>query len=164
MLNISDFSKEYYVRRLDENDTLRILSLELSNPLYYEYCKPTPTKESIIKDIHIYPNKSSIDNKYYVGYFNNEELICILDLIVSYPLDNISFIGFFMVDKKYSNKGIGSKIISDLLNYLKNYYSEIRLGYVIGNKQSESFWKKNGFIDFIKTNSNTVNEEIMLMR
>lgn len=44
--------------------------------------------------------------------------------------------------------GIGSRIITELCVYLHSLgYEYIRLGYVDGNKQSESFWKKNQFTD-----------------
>ena len=47
-------------------------------------------------------------------------------------------------DKYY----LGSRIITELCVYLHSLgYEYIRLGYVDGNKQSESFWKKNQFTD-----------------
>ena len=43
---------------------------------------------------------------------------------------------------------IGSRIITELCVYLHSLgYEYIRLGYVDGNKQSESFWEKNQFTD-----------------
>ena len=75
-------------------------------------------------------------------------MIAVLDLIDKYPNDKTIFIGFLMLDINFQNKGIGSKIINELIDTVKEFgYQDIRLGYVEGNNQSYSFWKKNGFID-----------------
>ncbi len=51
-----------------------------------------------------------------------------------------------MMNKNMQNKGIGSKIITDICEYLKSAnFDEVRLGYVKGNVQSEKFWLKNNF-------------------
>ena len=52
-----------------------------------------------------------------------------------------------MMDVNYQNKGIGSKVIGEVLSYLKSEnYENIRLGVDKGNPQSCSFWDKNGFV------------------
>ncbi len=163
-LNVSDFSEKYEVRELAESDISAILSLELSNPLYYDYCPPLPTVEDIKEDMNAFPEALGRENKYYAGYFNLNRLIAVIDLLVNYPQDGIAFIGFFMVDKEYSGNNIGSDIIDELMNYLKESgIHTVRLGYVIGNPQSEHFWKKNRFKELKKTTSLTVEQEIMLM-
>lgn len=51
------------------------------------------------------------DDKFYVGYFEKEFPVGIMDLILDYPEKEIAYIGLFMMDTLYQNKGIGSKII-----------------------------------------------------
>ena len=52
-----------------------------------------------------------------------------------------------MMDVNYQNKGIGSKVMGEVLSYLKSEnYENIRLGVDKGNPQSSSFWTKNGFV------------------
>ena len=52
-----------------------------------------------------------------------------------------------MMDVNYQNKGIGSKVIGEILSYLKSEnYENIRLGVDKGNPQSSSFGDKNGFV------------------
>ena len=52
-----------------------------------------------------------------------------------------------MMDVNYQNKGIGSKVIGEVLSYLKSEnYENIRLGVDKGNPQSYFFWDKNGFV------------------
>ena len=45
-----------------------------------------------------------------------------------------------MMDVNYQNKGIGSRVIGEVLSYLKSEnYEKIRLGVDKGNPQSYSF-------------------------
>ena len=43
------------------------------------------TRKSIESDMMALPNNIDIKDKYYVGYFKNEKLIAVLDLIDGYP-------------------------------------------------------------------------------
>ena len=77
-----------------------------------------------------------------------EQLVAVMDFIDHYPTEQSCFIGFFMMERAVQGHGIGSRIITELCVYLHSLgYEYIRLGYVDGNKQSESFWKKNQFTD-----------------
>lgn len=69
-----------------------------------------------------------------------------MDLILGYPTDEIAFIGLFMTNINYQNKGIGSNIIRDVCNNLKQLdFKKVRIGVDKENPQSNYFWKKNGF-------------------
>lgn len=91
------------------------------------------------------PGKTS-DDKFYVGYYDNGRLIAVLDLILAYPDVKTAFIGFFMTDVSVQNKGIGSRIIRELCDFLAQAgFFRARLGWAAGNQQAEHFWHKNGF-------------------
>lgn len=92
------FSKKYYVRKLQKNDIDQIYGLCSKNHLYYQYCPPYVTRKSIESDMMTLPDNIDIKDKYYVGYFKNEKLIAVLDLIDGYPKKDIVFIGFLMID------------------------------------------------------------------
>lgn len=146
-MNIDEFSKEYQVRYLKESDIDDILLVMDTNPQYYDYCKPSPSRESIISDMNALPPNKTLTDKYYVGYYLDNKLICILDLISKYPDEKTAFIGFFMINKNFQNKNRGSFIIKELTEYLKKEsFEKIKLGYVEGNCQSKNFWLKNGFV------------------
>ncbi len=117
MLEIGKLSKTYKVRRLVEDDIEDIYQLSLSNPLYFKHCPPMVTKEGIVSDMKALPKSVSIDDKYYIGFYDDSKLIAICDLIMNYPEKDIAFIGLFMVDAKDSCKGIGTMIISELTDH-----------------------------------------------
>lgn len=92
------------------------------------------------------PPQKSVKDKYYVGFFEDKTLVAVLDLITNYPAEKIAFIGFFMINMQFQDKGIGSNIIKEVCACLKVAgYEEVRLGVDQGNPQSYAFWTKNQF-------------------
>ncbi len=148
VLNIEELSKKYKVRRLKEGDTEEIVSLCSQNELYYRYCPPFVSKESILADMKALPPNKDYPDKYYVGYFDGERLIAVLDLIMAFPNEKTAFIGFFMTDVSIQNNGIGSSLIGELTDHLRSIGVEsIRLGWADGNPRAMHFWHKNGFVE-----------------
>ena len=145
-MKIKDLSKTFYVRKLDKDDIEMIYDLSCKNHIYYQYHPPFVTRESILDDMKALPPGKSYDDKYYIGFFENDSLVAIMDLILDYPTKGIAFIGLFMTNIQYQHKGIGSNIISEITMSLKSLgYRKIRLGVDKGNPQSYSFWSKNNF-------------------
>ena len=145
-MKITSLSKKYVVRRLDPEDVDIIYDMSCGNHIFYQYHPPFVTKQSILDDMEALPPGKSEEDKFYVGFFEGETLVAIMDLILGYPSDEIVYIGLFMMDVKFQGKGIGSDIICETVVCLREMgYREIRLGVDKGNPQSNSFWTKNGF-------------------
>ena len=162
MLAEKQFSTEYAVRRLRKNDVDRVLRLCVNNELYYQYCPPMVSRETICEEMAELPPGMGPESKYYVGYFDGERMIALLDLIEGYPEKDIAFIGLFMTEKEIQNRGVGTGIITQVLEYLKTSgFRAVRLAWVKGNPQSEHFWLKNGF-SVIRETTSTAAESVIL--
>lgn len=145
-VDINLLSKSYDVRRLGKNDVDMIYDMSSKNDIYYKYHPPFVTRESIIEDMEALPPGKRYNDKYYIGFFEGSSLVAIMDLVLGYSTKEIAFIGLFMTNVQYQNKGIGSKIISETCIYIKSLgYKKIRLGVDKGNPQSYAFWSKNKF-------------------
>lgn len=156
-MEIKELSSKYQVRKMTAQDIDIIYELSIGNPMFYKYCPPYVTRESISDDMSALPPGNSVDDKAYVGYFSNNELIAVMDLIFSYPNKNTAWIGLFMMNQDYQGKGNGSNIVEECVTYLKHLgFESIQLAFAKGNPQSEAFWQKNGFN---KTGSESKNEE-----
>lgn len=159
-MDVSLLSDRYLVQMMGESDVERIYELCRKNVLYYQYCPPFVSEESIICDMNELPPNKDMQDKYYIGYYDGERLIAVMDLIMNFPDKKIAFIGFFMTDVATQNTGIGSKIIEDLCVCLAQIeISKVRLGWVKDNPQAEHFWHKNKFVetgDFYDTDKYTV--------
>ena len=91
------------------------------------------------------PGKCAVD-KHYLGFFDGETLVAVLDLILDYPQEGTAYLGFFMTKKAVQGRGIGSALIGELLNELRKAdCKKARLAVDRGNPQSKAFWEKNGF-------------------
>jgi len=146
-LLVKHLSSCYKVRQISEEDIGDIYNVCKENSTYYAYMKSKPTIENVKEDMTVLPPGKTMEDKFFVGFYEKDQLIAIMDLIAGYPNNNTAFIGLFMMNKNYQGIGIGSKIIEEVLYFLKiEGYIYTRLGYVKGNLQSETFWTKNKFI------------------
>ena len=145
-MEISALSKTCTVRKLVEADIPAVLRLCQGNPQYYEHCPPAVTTETIRADMRALPPNKGVEDKYYLGLWDGENLAAVLDLIVKYPNEQTAFLGFFMVDAAQQGQGFGSQLVEELCAALAREYKFVRLGYVKGNPQSERFWYKNHFL------------------
>ena len=145
-MELNRLSIKYRVKRIEKTDIPEVYMLCKSNPLYYEYCPPEVSIDSVKEELTALPKGKTLEDKYYLGFYENEILIAVMDLISKYPNEETAFIGFFMIDQQVQGKAIGTSIISEVCQYLKRIgFSYARLGYVKGNPQSEAFWIKNLF-------------------
>ena len=162
-MEIKKISNQFEVKVLKRRDLNEILEVCQTNPTFYEYHPPKPTKKTIKHDMKALPPNKKMKDKFYVGFFEFGVLICVMDLIIKYPNDDCAFIGFFMMRKSYQGYGIGSSIINKLAEYLASIgYENIKIGYVKGNEQSRCFWTKNNFIPTGDINKNE-NYEVVVM-
>ena len=146
MIEINKLSRVYRVRRLGDSDADAILNLCRGNVQYYKYCGAEATMEQVLSDLHITPPGVEPESKYYLGFYDENGLLAVMDLIDGFPEENMAFIGFFMMNIAAQGKGIGSNIIRALTAYLKDAgKSAVRLGIDKENPQSKAFWRKNGF-------------------
>ena len=145
-MEIQALSRTYQVKRIKAPDLPAVFALCSGNPRYYRHCPPFVSLESIQEDMDALPPGKEMIDKYYLGFWDADRLIAVMDLILAYPDKQTAFIGFFMTESAIQGKGIGSAIIEDACSYIKLHFSNIRLGYVKENMQSKNFWEKNGFL------------------
>ena len=146
MLDIVRLSSQYAVRCMDDADVDAIYDLFLQNEQYFRYCGRQPSRELILSDLHATPPGKPASSKYYVGFYAEDTLVAVMDLIDGYPDSGWAFIGFFMMNKELQGRQIGSGIIEEVCRSLKTAgIRAVRLGIDKGNPQSAHFWKKNGF-------------------
>ncbi|HFI0405434.1 TPA: GNAT family N-acetyltransferase [Streptococcus suis] len=144
-IEIADLSSRFQVRKLTDADLEQVLALYQTNPLYFEHFPPLPSLESLANDLVDCPPGKELSDKYFLGFWDKERLVAILDLINDYPTAEVAYIGLFMVDAHFSGQGLGTKIIAELLPQLAICFKKVRLGYVESNPQSSHFWSKVGF-------------------
>ena len=145
-MNIQEWTTKFEIRKLNESDIDAVYKIMQGNPLYFQHCPPMATHKSILDDMKALPPRTTCDDKYYIGFYKEDCLVAVMDLILNFPNKETVFIGFFMMNKEFQGKGLGTEIIKECFKSLKaEGYQYIRLGFAKGNPQSEAFWMKNGF-------------------
>ena len=128
-IDIKKISKRYSVRKLNLNDVQMIYTFCKKNTQYYKYCGKELSIELIEKDLEITPPGISLEQKYYVGFWDNDKIVAVMDLVNGYPTYDYVYIGFFMMECELQGNGIGSKIVSELLEYLSEQgFQKCQLG------------------------------------
>ena len=124
-----------------------VCALMQGNPLFYRYHPPQPTPESIRTDMTALPPGKAMEDKWFVGFYDGDCLIAVMDPILNYPAADTAFIGLFMTAHDRQGCGLGSRILRDCIARLAAAgYHRLRLAVDEGNPQSLAFWTKNGFV------------------
>lgn len=131
---------------MTDSDADDILSFCLQNNQYYQFCGKQPSKELILGDLHITPPNTPADAKFYVGFYDGNTLVAVMDLIEGYPDNETAFIGFFMMNRHLQGKQIGTGIIQEACQSLKESgMKRILLGIDKENPQSTHFGRRTVF-------------------
>ena len=137
---------QFAVRELTAADIWEMLRVARSNPLFYQYMRPDPTEENLAADLRALPPRRTLADKHFFGWFDGNELVAMMDLIAHHPRPDMAFIGWFIVDGARQGCGLGRRLVADVLSMLKlEGMTEVRLGRIKGNPQSERFWRVCGF-------------------
>ena len=143
MIDISKVNKTYKIRILNESDAELIVDLCKGNTLFYRYTEAKPTIDNVLEDMKALPPGMTLKDKYYIGFFDENDLVAIMDIIDGWPSKDIAYIGFFMMNVNYQGKNIGSSIIYEIESYMKSIgKTSTRLAVDDGNPQSSHFWMK----------------------
>lgn len=139
-------SSKYIVKKLAEEDVPDILALCEVNPIYYKHYKSEPSTDNIKQTLKALPPNKTKKDKYFIGFYDDDSLVAILDLIVGYPNEGIAYIGWFMIHREVQGCGVGTKIMVEILSYLREKkFSYVQLAYIKGNQQAKKFWIRNRF-------------------
>lgn len=146
-ISVECLSKRFHADVLTLDDADRILSFCRTNPEFYRLCHMECSPEQIRRDLAVTPPGKPIEDKYFFGFYDDGALIALMDLILGYPSAETAFIGLFMVHGPERNRGIGSGLITEVCDALRELgFSSVRLGIHRNNTPAKHFWAKNNFL------------------
>ena len=145
-LDIESLSTSHQVRSITQADISDVYALCKSNQKYYEYTNSAPTVESLTEVISRVPEGAVPNDKYFVGFYDHQQLVSVLELITGYPESDDAFIGWFMVDGHRQRQGIGSQIFADVRAAMAGQgYDYLSLQCEKENVEAIAFWQAQGF-------------------
>lgn len=145
-LDIEALSTDFDVRRITEADISDVYNLCRSNRRYYHSIGQKPSRQRLTEVISELPESAEDSQKFFVGFYQDEELYGVLDLITGYPEKDDAFIGWFMVDASHQRQGIGSQIFADVRAAMKAQgFDRLTLQCPAAGEEALTFWKNQGF-------------------
>lgn len=145
-ISLRDLSNEFDVKLLSDRQAGQILKLMRSNPKFFRFEPPTPSLRSVKTDLVRVPPHTLLDQKLYLGYFQGDQLVAILDLILDYPKEMQAWIGLLMVAHNQQKQGLGRQIVQDLEGALaRARFAHIELAVRPNNEPALKFWAANGY-------------------
>ncbi len=140
-IDISRFSSLYELRRLSEKDAEAVAEIAKGNSAFESY-----GVDEVLRDLTLLPPGKGMEEKYYLGYFEKDEMVGVLDFIDGYPEADTAYIGLFMLAKYEQGKKIGTSLIEALACYCRELgYNRLLLGYEKANPQAAGFWESLDF-------------------
>ena len=147
MGNVQKDKDTYQVKELSLLDADIVLQLMRTNQEYFTYLQEDEvTYEQVIEDMTELPPNTNASQKHFIGFYQNEKLLAIMDYIDGYPENKTRFIGLFMIRGEYRRQGYGKKLIRDFIEKSKEEgYHFLRLGCLENNIKALDFWSSWGF-------------------
>ena len=143
---ISSLSTDYEVRRITEEDISDVYELCRSNSRYYRSIGQRPSRQRLTEVISEVPDSAEDARKYFVGFYEKDRLLALLDLITDSPEKDSAFIGWFMVDADRHRKGIGSQLFADIRASVKaRGLRTVTLKCPAASEEALAFWESQGF-------------------
>jgi ribosomal protein S18 acetylase RimI-like enzyme len=92
------------------------------------------------------PSKNPLQDKLVLGVHENEQLICVIDLIQNYPDEDTWTIGYLLIHPNYRSQGKGYYVVENLASALSQVQGKkMRCGVQEQNPRALNFWTKCEF-------------------
>ena len=145
-LDIRALGIGYDVRRLTEADVSDVFALAKGNRRFYRAIGVRPSRARLTEVISDVPEGAGPNDKYIVGFYDEGDLVAVLDLITGYPQASEAFIGWFMVDADLQRRGVGSQIFADVRAAMQAQgYNRLEVACPEASEPGLAFWRAQGF-------------------
>lgn len=141
---------------VDLNNALLVsqaLNIVESNAPYFALTGDTPSLTSIQNMVQILPPNTTKEQKHFFLILENESPLALLDYVCDHPKPGCVYIGLLMLDGEQQSKGFAPIILKQLGKKLSPQYTNIRLGVLENNPRALAFWKREGFVESKKIQS-----------
>jgi ribosomal protein S18 acetylase RimI-like enzyme len=129
------------------------------NDYYFGYFVRKETMKEYIEKMYGWNKKTQKENhrKYFNLTMQNKYIIELenrkIGLLWYEEIDNVIEINQIFILPKYQNKGIGSTILTEIINIGKNKKKSIILGVLKSNIKALKLYNKLGFIEYDQTDA-----------
>jgi len=133
------------VRALTHADDELIYRFQAAHPAHFDFFQDHPvTRREAIQDVDDVPLNATSDQKAYLGVFEDDQLVLIVDLIIDYPLPSLVWLGLWMPAKDLSDQRLG-ELYQSLVKTLRAADAvQLQLSVFMGDRTMPKFWQAQG--------------------
>ncbi len=133
------------VRLLQEEDAPALQSFLVLFKDFFWTCEQAPPDAKELLKTHP-PEKDPLLDKGVFGFYENDQLYGLVDLIKDYPQDGTWTIGYLLVHPDHRRAHKGTSLVRALEDLTLVGVRILRCIVQKENPRALSFWQKNGFI------------------
>lgn len=147
LLQRLNFLLPYTVKRLTPADVDEILALQAKHSEYHQHYQTNPvTKEDILAELETLPPKALPEQKFYLGFYAQDELVVLVDLVLDHPQANCTWLGLVMTEKTKLRQHYATKVLTALRSALKREgYKELMTSSALSDVNAQAFLNAQGF-------------------
>ena len=149
-----------------EKDRKEVHRFLIKNKSYLIWQDGEEITEVTTKDFFygVLPAQNSYDDKFIIGAYQADQLICVFDILKNYPITDTWVIGLMLLAEESRGKGLGAKLFEALEKCIReNNVIKIRLGVLEDNDIGRKFWKRMGFMENGEVKEHEDGREILVM-
>ena len=141
------------VRELTHADEAALYTLQKANQSFYDlFLDHHLTKREAVADLDETPLRSVEGAKHYLGIFDGDQLLASVDLVVDYPLPQVTWIGQFMWLHGVVSNEQASEWATAVLQLLKSLEAvQVQLMVLKKDSFNQQFWLPLGFEEVADT-------------
>ncbi|MGX6428905.1 acetyltransferase [Levilactobacillus yonginensis] len=130
------------VRPLTHADDDMIYAFQAAHPAYFDHFQDHPvTRQEAIQDVTDIPLNALPEQKAYLGVFQDEQLVILVDLIIDYPLPSLVWLGMWMPAKTLTTTEAAAYYRSLVAVLHEAGAVQLQLSVFMGDRQMKQFWE-----------------------
>lgn len=133
------------VRQLTHADDELIYRFQAQHPAYFDRFLDHPvTKKEAIQDLDDLPVNAHPEQKAYLGVFEHDQLVLLVDLTLDYPLPSLVWLGLWLPAQQLSDQQV-ARYYQSLVQTLRAAGAvQLQLSVYMGDRQAPAFWQAQG--------------------
>lgn len=135
------------VRDLTHADDDLIYAFQVQHPDYFAHFQDHPvTRQEAIQDVDDIPVTATADQKAYLGVFEGDQLVLIVDLMIDYPLPSLVWLGLWLPAATLDLTR-QEALYRSLVKTLRQADAvQLQLSVFMGDRQAPVFWESQGLV------------------
>jgi GNAT superfamily N-acetyltransferase len=108
----------------------------------------SPPPDAAVKELTFAAPGKTVDDSFYFGVYEDEELIAFVQLLRDFPKPAEWFLGLLMLDPAHRSRGLGAEIHGQVVDWLgAQGATTLWIAVLSQNEGALRFWTRMGYVE-----------------